>query len=218
MKQGSTYVFPRSLSEEHQTLKFTSHSSVGSKLCHTCDFLHWNAFLALCTTGLKSNKKLSAHLFEVESWITLASLHRSCVLLWIMSECVCVSVVRCLPFLFSHTMVFIARAREMRPVLLVFIRLLLSVFLPGCSSLSLSSPLNYYVCAHSGVTLNPDFNLLSDRWHRRHVCWSDIWQALTLVVGKCNYSNEIKKKRVIYLCTFEAASICSHRLNFSALM
>ena len=90
MKHDSACVFPRPLSEEHQTLKFTSHSSVGSKLCHTCDFLYWNAFLALCTAGLKSNKKLSAHLFEVESWITLASLHRLCVLLWIMSfECVC---------------------------------------------------------------------------------------------------------------------------------
>lgn len=31
-------------------------------------------------------------------------------------------------FPFSHTMVFIARAREMRPVLLVFIRLPLGVF------------------------------------------------------------------------------------------
>lgn len=205
--QGSTYIFPRQLSEEHQTLKFTSHSSVGSKLCHTCDFLHWNAFLALCTAGLKSNKKLSAHLFEVGSWITLASLHRLCVLLWIMSLSVYVCVVWCLPFLFSHTMVFIARAREMRPVLLVFIRLLLSVFLPGCSSLSLSSPLNYYVCAHSGVTLNPGFNLLSDGRHRRHVCWCDIWQALTLTFGKYNYSNKIKKNRVIYLCTFEASTI-----------
>lgn len=208
----STYLFPRPLSEEHQTLKFTSHSSVGSKLCHTCDFLNWNAFLALCTAGLKSNKKLSAHLFEVGSWITLASLHRLCVLLWIMSLSVCVHVCGTMPFLFSHTMVLIARAREMWPVLLVFIRLLLSVFLPGCSSLSLSSPLNYYVCAHSGVTLNPGFNLLSDRRHRKHVCWSDIWQALTLRVGKCNYSNEIKKKRVIYLCTFEATAICSHRV------
>lgn len=194
MKQGSTCVFLRPLSGEHQTLKFTSHSSVGSKLCHTCDFLHWNAFLALCTAGLKSNKKLSAHLFEVGSWITLASLHRLCVLLWIMSLSVCVCVARWLPFLLSHTMVFIARAKEMRPVLLVFIRLLLSVFLPGCSSLSLSSPLNYYVCAHSGVTLNPGFNLFTDRRHRRHVCWSDIWQALTLWVQKCNYSNEIKRK------------------------
>lgn len=155
-------------------------------------------FLALCTAGLKSYKKLSAHLFEVRSRITLASLHRLCVLLWIMSLSVYVCVVRCLPFLFSHTMVFIARAREIRPVLLVFIRRVLSVFLPGCSSLSLSSPLNYYVCAHSGVTLNPGFNLLSDRWHRRHVCWSDIWQALTLWVGKYNYSNEIKIKKGLF--------------------
>lgn len=207
MKQGSNYVFLRPQSEKDQTLRFTSQSSVGSELCHTCDFLYWNAFLALCTAGLKSNKKLSVHLFEVASWITLASLHRLCVLLWIMSLSVCVCVVQCLTFLFSHTMVFIARAREMRPVLLVFIRLLLNVFLPGCSSLSLSSPLNYYVCAQSGVTLNPGFNLLSDRRHRRHVCWSDIWRAMTLLDGKCNYSNEIKKKRVIYLCSF-----CSHRL------
>lgn len=111
------------------------------------------------------------------------------------SECVCVwGGVRCLPFLFSHTMVFIARAREMWPVLLVFIRLLLSVFLPGCSSSSFSSPLNYYVCAHSGVTLNPGFNLLSDRRHRSHVCRSDIWHTLTLWVGMYNYSNEIKCK------------------------
>lgn len=73
---------------------------MGSKLCHTCDFLHWNAFLALCTAELKSNKKLSAHLFEVRSWITLASLHRLCVLLWIMSLSVYVCVVRFLPFLF----------------------------------------------------------------------------------------------------------------------
>lgn len=100
MKQSSTYVFPGPLSVDHQTLKFTSHSSVRSKLCHTRDFLHWNAFLALCTAGLKSNKKLSAHLFEVGSWITLASLHRLCVLLWIMSLSMCVCVVRCLPFLF----------------------------------------------------------------------------------------------------------------------
>lgn len=71
-----------------------------SKLCHTRDFLHWNAFLALCTAGLKSNKKLSAHLFEVGSWITLASLHRLCVLLWIMSLSMCVCAVRCQPFLF----------------------------------------------------------------------------------------------------------------------
>lgn len=100
MKQGSIYVLPRLLSEEHETLKFTSHSSVGSKLCHTCDFLHWNAFLALCTAGLKFNRKLSAHLFEVGSWITLASLHRLCALLWIMSLSVYVCVVRCLLFLF----------------------------------------------------------------------------------------------------------------------
>lgn len=184
--QGSTYVFPGPLSER-QTLKFTSHSSVGSKLCHTCDFLHWNAFLALCTAGLKSNKKLSVHLFEVGNRITLALLHRLCALLWIMSACVYVCVVCCLPFLFSpRTMVL---TREMWPELLVFIRLLLSVFLPGCSSLSLSSPLNYYVCAHSGVTLNPGFNLLSDGWHRRHVCWCDIWQALTPWVERYNYSN-----------------------------
>lgn len=101
------------------------------------------------------------------------------------SVCVCVWLAWCLPFLYFsyNTFFFIARAREIRSVLLVFIRPMFSVFLPGCSSLSLSSPLNYYVCAHSGVTLNPGFNLLSDRWHKRHVCCSDIWQALTLRVG-----------------------------------
>ena len=70
---------------------------------------------------------------------------------------------------------------------------------PGCSSLSLSSLFNYYVCAHSGVTLSPGFNLLSDRQQREHVCWLDNGQALAhgVVVGgggggKYNYSNEIK--------------------------
>jgi len=139
------------------------------------------------------NKKLSAHLFEVRSWITLASLHSLCVPLLIMSLSVCVCVAWCLPFLFSHTIVFIARAREMWSVLLVFIRLLYSVFLPGCSSLSVSSPLNYYVCAHSSVTLNPGFSLLSDGWHRKHVFWYDVWQAMTLCVGKYNYRSDIKK-------------------------
>lgn len=100
VKQNSTCVFPRPLLEKQQTLKFTLHSSERSKLCHTCDFPHWNAFLALCTAGLKSNKKLSAHLFEVRSRITRASLHRLCVLLWIM--CLCVrGVVPAFPF-FSY--------------------------------------------------------------------------------------------------------------------
>lgn len=82
-------------------------------------------------------------------------------------------------------------------------------FLPGCSSLSLSSPLNYCVCAQSGVTLNPSFNLLSDRRHRRHVFCSDIWRAMTLLDGKCNYSNEIRKKRLIYLQPFALVD-CKH--------
>lgn len=106
MKQGSTYLFPRPPLDEHRTLKFTSHSSMRSKLCHTCDFLQWNAFLALCTAGLKSNKKLSAHLFEVQSWITLASLHRLCVLLWIMFLSVYVCVVCCLPFFLSYNSLY----------------------------------------------------------------------------------------------------------------
>lgn len=194
---------------------------MGSKLCHTCDFLHWNAFLALCTAGLKSNKKLSAHLFEVGSRITLASLHCSCVLLWIMSQSVCVCVCMgmggcvCYGACPSFSLIqwsLLPGPEKCDQCSWFFIRLALSVFLPGCSSLSLSSPLNYYVCAHSGVTLNPGFNLLSDVRHRRHVCRCDIWQALTLGVGRCNYSNEIQKKRVICLCTFGATTICSHRL------
>lgn len=83
------------------------------------------------------------------------------------------------------------------------------VFLPGCSSLSLSSPLNYYVCAHSSVTLNPGFNLLGDRRHRRHFCWSDTRQVSTPWLGKCNYSNEIRTRRFIYLWAFEATTSCS---------
>lgn len=39
----------------------------GSQLCHTCEFLYRNAFWALCAAELKSNKKLSVHLFEVVS-------------------------------------------------------------------------------------------------------------------------------------------------------
>lgn len=204
-------LFPWPQSNVHQTLKFTSHSSVGSKLCHTCDFLHSNAFLALCSAGLKSNKKLSAHLFEVRSWITLASLHRLCAPLLIMSErlCVCGMVLTFPVFLIQYF--FIARAREIRSVLLVFIRPMFSVFLPGCSSLSLSSPLNYYVCAHSGVTLNPGFNLLSDRWHKRHVCCSDIWRALTLRAGSIITVIKSKRKRVIYLCAVDAGCTCVHR-------
>lgn len=69
-------------------------------------------------------------------------------------------------------------------------------FLPGCSSLSLSSPLNYNVCAQSGVTLNPGFNLLSDRRHRRHVCWSDIRQAMTLWRGSVITVMKSKRKEL----------------------
>lgn len=79
------------------------------------------------------------------------------------------------------------------------------LFLPGCSSLSLTSPLNYCVCAHGSVTLNPGFILLSDRRHRRHVCHRDIWQAATLSAGKCNYSNEIKGE-MGYLLSFQAST------------
>lgn len=146
-------------------------------------------FWALWTAGLKSNKKLSVHLFEAGGSITLASLVIGSWVVWTAYWCclraracvfVCACVARCPPFLFSHTMVFIAGAIEMRPMPLVFIRRLFSIFLPGCSSLSLSSPLNYYVCAHCSVTLNRGFNMLSDGQQRGHVCWSDIWQALTL--------------------------------------
>lgn len=153
----------------------------GSQLCHTCEFLYWNAFWALCAAELKSNKKLSVHLFEVASWITQASLHRLCVLLWALGS--------------SNTIViFLVLAAEMRLMLLVSIRPCTMLFLPGCSSLSLTSPLNYCVCAHGSVTLNPGFILLSDRRHRRHVCRCDIWQAATLSARKCNYSNEIKEE------------------------
>lgn len=78
------------------------------------------------------------------------------------------------------------------------------LFLPGCSSLSLTSPLNYCVCAHGSVTLNPGFILLSDRRHRRHVCCCDIWPAVTLSAGKCNYSNEIKEEMGYLLFRFSS--------------
>lgn len=115
MKQRSSYIFPNPQSEKVETLKFTSQSSMGSMLCHTCDFLYWNAFLA-CATVLKSNKKLSVHLFEVVSWITLASLHRFCALLWIMSRSVCMcGMVPACPF-FSYNGLYCQGQRNVTSV------------------------------------------------------------------------------------------------------
>lgn len=101
---------------------------------------------------------------------------------------------------------FLVWAAELRPTLPGFHQACSTMlFLPGCSSLSLTSPLNYCVCAHGSVTLNPGFILLSDRRHRRHVCHRDIWQAATLSAGKCNYSNEIKEE-MGYLLSFQAST------------
>lgn len=164
-------------------------------------------FSSLCGAALESNKKLSAHVFEVGSWITLdSSLHRLCVLLWknifeTLSVCGVV-------FIFAFFLYNSGYCLGQRYVISApgFHQALFSVFLAGHSSLSVSSPLNYYVCAHSSVTLNSGFNLLSDRWHRRHVCWSDIWRPLILRLGRIITVIKSNKK-CIYLCTFFATTI-----------
>lgn len=152
-----------------KSTNFEIHLSViwgASQLCHTCYFLYWNAFWVLCAAELKSNKKCSVHLIEVANWMTLTSLHRLCVLLWAF-------------FLLIQWYLF-PGFRNVSDAPGFHQACSSMLFLPGCSSLILTSPLNYCVCAHGSVTLNPGFILLSGRRHRRHVCCSDIWQAMTL--------------------------------------
>ena len=189
LKQSPTYIFPRPLSKSSRLWNslrthLRGHISV-TLVIFPIEMHFWPYVLK----DWNLTKSFQHHFFEVWSWITLASLLRLCVdNVWV---CMCVWHGACL-FFFSDTMAFIARAREMRPMLLVSIRLLLSVFLPGCSSLSLSSPLNYYVCAHSSVTLNPGLNLRSDRRHRGHACCSDRpWhlvygRIITVIKSKSN--------------------------------
>lgn len=122
---------PRPQSKKEQTFYISLLSRQwGSKPCHTCDFLYWNAFLGpyvlqdwnLTKSFQSISLKSSAELLRLHC---IGRVYRRG---WCGPACVCVCVVQCLPFLFSHTMVFIARAREKRVVLLVFIRRLLNVF------------------------------------------------------------------------------------------
>lgn len=185
VKQVSKIKAPEAAVEERTNfLNFTPQLSAGVKaLSHL-----WFSVLK-CILGpyvlqdWNLTEKLSVHLFEVVGWITPASLHRPCVLSWMM-WCVCVrGPLSAFPF-FSYNGLYCQGQRKASsapgfhhtPSQCVF-------FVPGCSSLSLSSPLNYCVCAQSGVTLNPGFNLLTDRRRREHVCHLDIWQAATPLGG-----------------------------------